>query len=221
MEEKKHNLYKYATFILAIALVVLIASLSYNIVQKAKLFIIGVNATSQTTSSATTIRATSTLYATTRSTTSSVSISSTSTKNTTSSSSFSTSAATSIVETTLSSTIQSTTSTLSSSIQTTTSSSTIPSQNQTGELIVIPNSNERGPRFTYVPIQTSNATTISFICEYFPVGYQNPGYINGTYGRNFSSIYSLQGQLQVSNLGQSLDVSNSTYENYSYGVTCE
>jgi len=122
--------------------------------------------------------------------------------------------------------IQANTTSTTTSINATTSSSTttttIPaSQNQTyanSTFIEIPNSNQRGSRFTYVPIATSNTTVIEFICQYFPAGYENPGY--GTASRNFSSIYTLQGQTQTADYGESLHESTATFQMYDYGVTC-
>lgn len=130
---------------------------------------------------------------------------------------------TSIAPTTSSTTLTNTTSvTTSLSITSLSTTSTIPpSENQSYQnstFIEIPNSNYEGSRFTYVPIATTNVTTIEFICSYFPAGYQNPGY--GSVAGNFSSIYTLQGQLQTANYGESLHESSATFQMYNYGVTC-
>jgi hypothetical protein len=209
MAKRKYNAYKYAEFMIAIILVLVIAALSYNIVYKPKMFAAPLSASSSipTTASVTTISITSTIPPTASSTTMQ---STTSTYQTT-------------IYTTIPSTTSYTTTIFTSTTSTSITTTIAPPQNQTNQtttFIVIPNSNERGSRFTYIPIATNNTANVDFICKYFPVGYQNPSYLNGTYGKNFSSIYTLQGQLQVSNLGQSLDVSNATYATYNFGVAC-
>ncbi|MGD0728739.1 MAG: hypothetical protein ABR981_01550 [Candidatus Micrarchaeaceae archaeon] len=205
MKKKKHNIYKYIIAILVIVLAVIVTLVLFRIMDlpiNSEITSLTVATTSAKTTSSTT---TTTFISTVRGTST---IPRTTTRRTT------------IPTTTISTTIFRTTTSITTSVSTTSSSTTIPNQNQTSTFIVIPNFNGRGSRFTYVPIQTSNITSIAFICKYFPVGFQNPLFLNGTYGKNFSSMYTLEGQLQISNLGQSLNVSNATYASYNFGVAC-
>lgn len=65
-------------------------------------------------------------------------------------------------------------------------------------------------RFSYIPIETTNTIQILYLCKYIPYVYQNPLYQTDHIGQSFASIYTLKGQYQFANLGNTIASTNST-----------
>ncbi|MEM0143686.1 MAG: hypothetical protein QXL94_07020 [Candidatus Parvarchaeum sp.] len=61
---------------------------------------------------------------------------------------------------------------------------------------------------TYIPVESTNTTTITYICTYMPYTYQNPQYNYGNIGKNFSDPYTLKGQMEEATLGKSIAASS-------------